>query len=408
MVMMAPPDRRVTAGVDTHDDVHVAAVIDSVTGRTLGTEGFATTSDGYAALTAWLTEQGSVDLVGVESTGSWGAGLARHLRASGVSVVEVDRPDRRARRHDGKSDPTDALAAARAALSGRASAIPKTRDGAVEAIRQLEVVYHAAILDRTRAINQFKALIVTAPDELRHRLRDGLSLKAQLARAHRFPDNHPDPVENHTRFALRELARRIKFLDDQTSRLEARITELVAAHAPALLGMFGVGAHAAAQLLAAAGDNPHRLHSEAAFAKLCGVCPLPASSGKTTRHRLNRGGDRRGNNALFTIALVRMRHHAPTRAYVAKRSAEGKSGKEIMRCLKRFIAREVFAAISNPPTDLPTGADLRELRTEHGLTLTAVASRFKTAPTNLSRLERGLSHDTNLARQIRDWLLTSD
>ena len=164
---------------------------------------------------------GVVDRIGVESTGSWGAGLARHLSASGTTVIEVDRPDRKARRHDGKSDPTDAVAAARAALSGRASAIPKSRDGAVEAIRTLEIVYHAATLDRTRAINQFKALIVTAPDGLRHRLRDGLSFIAQLGRARRFPDNHPDPVEAQTRFALRELARRIGFLDDQNRRLEA-------------------------------------------------------------------------------------------------------------------------------------------------------------------------------------------
>lgn len=402
--MMTSPDRRVTGGVDTHDDVHVAAVLDSATGRELDTRSFPTTVAGYAGLLAWIGEHGIIDRVGVESTGSWGAGLARHLSACGVEVIEVDRPDRKARRHDGKSDPTDAVAAARAALSGRASVVPKSRDGAVEAIRTLEIVYHAATLDRTRAINQFKALIVTAPDALRHRLRDGLSLTAQLGRARRFPDNHPDPIELQTRFALRELARRIGFLDDQNRRLEARIAELVTAHAPALLGVFGVGPHAAAQLLAAAGDNPHRLRSEAAFAKLCGVCPLPASSGKTTRHRLNRGGDRRANNALFHIVLVRMRHDPTTRAYVARRTAEGKTHKEIMRCLKRFVAREVFTAITNPPADLPTGAELRALRSERGLSLTTVSSQFATSPINISRIERGLTHDTRLARRIRDWL----
>ncbi|MBU6317129.1 MAG: IS110 family transposase [Acidobacteria bacterium] len=402
--MMTSPDRRVTGGVDTHDDVHVAAVLDSATGRELDTRSFPTTVAGYAGLLAWIGEHGIIDRVGVESTGSWGAGLARHLSACGVEVIEVDRPDRKARRHDGKSDPTDAVAAARAALSGRASVVPKSRDGAVEAIRTLEIVYHAATLDRTRAINQFKALIVTAPDALRHRLRDGLSLTAQLGRARRFPDNHPDPIELQTRFALRELARRIGFLDDQNRRLEARIAELVTAHAPALLGVFGVGPHAAAQLLAAAGDNPHRLRSEAAFAKLCGVCPLPASSGKTTRHRLNRGGDRRANNALFHIVLVRMRHDPTTRAYVARRTAEGKTHKEIMRRLKRFVAREVFTAITNPPADLPTGAELRALRSERGLSLTTVSSQFATSPINISRIERGLTHDTRLARRIRDWL----
>ena len=403
--MMTSTDRRVTAGVDTHDDVHVAAVLDSATGRQLGTQSFPTTAVGYAALLAWTQGFGAIDRIGVESTGSWGAGLTRHLTATGIEVIEVDRPDRKARRHDGKSDPTDAVAAARAALSGRATAIPKARDGAVEAIRTLEIVYHAATLDRTRAINQFKALIVTAPDGLRHRLRDGLSLSTQLGRARRFPDNHPDPIEVQTRFAMRELARRIGFLNDQTSRLETRIAALVTAHAPALYGLFGVGPHAAAQLLAAAGDNPQRLRSEAAFAKLCGVCPLPASSGKTTRHRLNRGGDRRANNALFTIVLVRMRYDQRTRAYVERRTAQGKTRKEIMRCLKRFVAREVFTAITNPPTDLPTGSELRALRTERTLTLTAVSSHFATSPISISRLERGLTHDTRLARNIRDWLL---
>lgn len=405
--MMTSSDRRVTGGVDTHDDVHVAAVLDSATGRELGTNSFPTTTAGYVALLSWISKHGTIDRIGVESTGNWGLGLTRHLTAADIGVVEVDRPDRKARRHDGKSDPADAVAAARAALSGRATATPKSHDGAVEAIRTLEIVYHAATLDRTRAINQFKALIVTAPDGLRHRLRDGLSLATQLGRARRFPDNHPDPIELQTRFALRELARRIGFLDDQNRRLETRIGDLVTTHAPALLGVFGVGPHAAAQLLAAAGDNPHRIRSEAAFAKLCGVCPLPASSGKTSRHRLNRGGDRRANNALFTIVLVRMRHDPATRAYVERRTAQGKTRKEIIRCLKRFVAREVFTAITNPPDDLPTGKELRTLRTERHLPLRAVANQFATTENTISRLERGIAHDTRLARRIRDWLLNA-
>lgn len=403
--MIASPTRHVTGGVDTHKDVHVAAVLDTCTGRHLGTASFPTTPAGYAQLESWISEHGVIDRIGVESTGSWGAGLTRHLAGNGVEVIEVDRPDRKARHHDGKSDPTDAIAAARAVLSGRATVTPKTRDGAVEAIRTLEVVYHAAVLDRTRAINQFKALTVTAPDGLRQRLRDGMSFTGQLARARRLSDTGSDPVEAQTRFALRELACRIRFLNDQTSRLEARIAELVAVHTPALLGVFGVGPHAAAQLLAAAGDNPDRLRSEAAFAKLCGVCPLPASSGKTSRHRLNRGGDRRANNALFHIVLVRMRHDPATRAYVERRTAQGKTHREIMRCLKRYVAREAYVAITNPPADLPTGTDLRELRLERHLSLTAVSNQFGTTPTNISRIERGLTHDTRLARQIRNWLL---
>lgn len=305
--MMTPPDRRVTGGVDTHGDVHVAAALDSVTGRHLGTASFPTTTAGYAALLGWLRGVGELDQVGVESTGSYGAGLMRFLVAEGVEVIEIDRPDRKARRFEGKSDPTDAEAAARAVLSGRARSTPKSRDGLVEAIRALEVVHHGAVKDRTRAINQFKALLVSAPETVRDGLR-GLSFTDQLTKARRWPDGHGDDVERETRWALKELARRIGFQDEQTARLEARIGELAAQASPALMGLSGVGPHVAAGLLAAAGDNPERMRSEAAFAKLCGACPIPASSGKTNRHRLNRGGDRRANNALFTIVLVRMRH----------------------------------------------------------------------------------------------------
>jgi transposase len=403
--MMTSVDRRVTGGVDTHDDVHVAAVCDTATSRTLDTRSFPTTTAGYAELLTWMNERGTLDRVGVESTGSWGAGLTRHLTAAGVEVIEVDRPDRKARRRDGKTDTVDAVAAARAVISGRATGIPKSRDGSVEAIRQLEIVYHAATKDRTRAINQFKAIIVAAPAGLRHRLRDGLSLRNQLARARRFPDNHPDIVEHQTRFALREIARRIEFLDTHCARLDQRISELVTAHCPALIGLSCVGPHSAAQLLAAAGDNPQRIRSEAAFAKLCGVCPMPASSGKTNRHRLNRGGDRRANNALFTIVLNRMQRDPRTRTYVERRTAEGLSNKEIMRCLKRFVAREIYDTLTNPPANLVTGDQIRELRTEQQLSLTVVAEHFSTTATHLSRLERGLTHDTKRLERIRDWLL---
>ena len=404
-MMMASVEGRVTGGVDTHDDIHVAAVCDSITARTLDTATFPTTPAGYACLLAWMNDHGTLDRVGVESTGSWGAGLARHLTAAGVEVIEVDRPDRKERRTNGKTDTIDAIAAARAVISGRATGTPKTRTGSVEAIRQLEIVYHGASKDRTRAINQFKAIIVAAPTGLRHRLRDGLSLRNQIARARRFPDDHPDIVEQQTRFALRELARRIEFLDAHCARLEQRISELVVAHCPALIGLSGIGPHSAAQLLAAAGDNPDRLRSDAAFAKLCGVCPMPASSGKTTRHRLNRGGDRRANNALFTIVLNRMQRDPRTRAYVERRTGEGMSTKEIMRCLKRYVAREVYEILTNPPADLVTGDQIRELRTARGLSLTTVAEHLSTTATHLSRLERGLTHDTKRLERIRDWLL---
>ncbi len=402
--MMTPAALRVTGGVDTHGDVHVAAVLDSLSCRQLGTASFPTTAEGYASLLEWLRGFGALDRVGVESTGSYGAGLMRFLGAEGVEVIEVDRPDRKARRFEGKSDPIDAEAAARAVLSGRAASTPKSRDGLVEAIRALEVVYHGAVKDRTRAINQFKALLVSAPETVRNALRP-LCFADQLARARRWPEQHGDPVECETRWALKELARRIGFLDEQTDRLEARIGTLAAQASPALMGLSGVGPHVAAGLLAAAGDNPQWMRSEAAFAKLCGACPIPASSGKTSRHRLNRGGDRRANNALFTIVLVRMRHDSATRAYVARRSAEGKSRKEIMRCLKRYVVREVFQAIASPPEDLPIGGELRQLRLGLALSLSAVCNAVGTTPTRLSGIDRGQVHDTRLARRARTWLL---
>jgi len=402
--MMTPPDREVTGGVDTHGDVHVAAVLDSATGRLLGTASFDTTPAGYSALLDWLEGHGRVSRVGCESTGSYGAGLCRFLTGEGVEVIEVDRPDRKTRRFDGKSDPIDAEAAARAVLAGTATGIPKSRDGLVEAIRVLEVTHSSAVKDRTRATNQFHALLISAPERIRARLH-GQTLRNQLCRARRFSDLDDDPVEAMTRLAMRELARRINDLDNQVARIESRLLPLTAQAAPALVGLKGVGPHVAAQLLAATGDNPHRLASEAAFAKLCGVCPLPVNSGKSqNRHRLNRSGDRRANRALHTIVLVRMRYDARTRAYVERRTTEGKTTKDIMRCLKRFVAREVYQAIVNPPTDLPTGAELRQLRNERGLTLTQVCNQIGTFPTHLSQIERGLRHDTAFARAAKKFL----
>ncbi|HEX6166244.1 MAG TPA: IS110 family transposase [Acidimicrobiales bacterium] len=399
--MMTAPERCVTGGVDTHADVHVAAVLDSATGRSLGVESFPADTAGYAALQDWLASHGCVDAVGVESTGAWGAGLARHLSGAGMRVIEVDRPDRKARRQEGKSDPLDAEAAARAVLSGRATGAPKSGDGPVEAVRSLEVVCHGAVRDRTRATNQFKALLVTAPADLRERM-SALSFSRQLELARRFRD-HDDPIETQLRFSLKILARKIAFLDEQITELEARMNTLTGLAAPALAGTYGVGPHVAAQLLATVGDNPDRITNEAAFAKLCAACPIPASSGKTQRHRLNRGGDRRANKALYTIVLVRMRHHAPTRGYVTRRTTEGKTRAEIMRCLKRFVAREIYNVITNPPA-VPSGHDIRQRRLHNDITLTALATQLDVAPIRLSRVERGLDFNNDLARRAHDWL----
>jgi transposase len=349
MTSMTSTRRVVTVGVDTHSDVHHAAVIDEV-GRPLADAGFPTTPEGYRRLLAWAGEHGEIAAFGVEGTGAYGAGLARHLRAAGQTVIEVDRPDRRTRRQRGKSDPIDAYAAAAAVLSGAAAGIPKTRDGRVEAIRTLRVARRSAIKGRTQAINQLKALVLTGPAELRQALA-GQSTRQLVATCRRLrtaerPAAAADPITAATKLTLRRLARRIAALTEEIDELDAELRPLVTATAPELMAVYGVGTEVAAQLLVTAGDNPDRLRSEAAFAQLCGTAPLPASSGRTTRHRLNRGGDRQANFALHIIALSRLSSHQPTQDYAARRRAQGLSNLEIIRCLKRYIAREVHHVLT--------------------------------------------------------------
>jgi transposase len=332
--------RAITGGVDTHADTHVAAALDPI-GGLLGVREFPATAAGYAGLLAWLGGFGSVCLAGIEGTGSYGAGLARHVTAAGIRVVEVDRSDRQDRRRKGKSDPLDAVSAARAAQSGRARGASKGRDGSVEAIRALMVAKRSAAGERTRTINQARALIVTGPDDLRTRFakHTPAALMAGLAALRPRPG---DVADHATRVALRELGRRARFLDGQIERLDALIVPLVTAHAPGLLAVYGVGPNTAALLLIAAGDHPGRLRSEAAWAHLCGAAPIPASSGKVTRHRLNPGGDRQANHALWRIVFTRLGSDPATRAYAERRTAAGKSKAEIIRCLKRYVAREVY------------------------------------------------------------------
>jgi transposase len=341
MTTMVEDARVITGGVDTHADMHVAAALDSI-GGLLGVQEFPATAAGYASLLSWLRSFGTLAVAGVEGTGSYGAGLARHLAAAGVRVVEVDRPDRQDRARQGKSDPLDAVSAARAALSGRASGVPRGRDGAVEAIRALMVAKRSARQERIQAINQARALIVTGPEELRARF--ARRSPAQLIEAIAALRPRPGDVPGYaTRVALRELGRRAQFLDAQLDRLDELIGPLVTARAPGLLALHGVGPDTAALLLVAAGDHPERLRSESSWAHLCGVAPIPASSGKTAgRYRLNRGGDRQANSALWRIVIVRMNSHPATRAYADRRSEEGLSKKEIIRCLKRYVAREVY------------------------------------------------------------------
>jgi transposase len=370
----------------------------------LGTASFDTTPAGYVKLLAWLRSFGVLDAVGIEGTGTYGAGLARFLTAEGVPLIEVDRPDRAARRLHGKSDPVDAEAAARAVLSGRATGTPKTRTGLVEAIRTHQVVYRSAVKDRTAAANQFHALTLTAPAALRTDLQP-LTAKQRFTRARRWRDRDGDDVVTHaTRQALRELAGRIQLLTEQANRMEAELEILTERAAPALRDVLGVGVHTAAQLLVTAGDNPQRIRSEAAFAHLCGVAPIRASSGKTNRHRINQGGDRAGNNALWRIAMVRRTCDARTRAYFERRTGQGLSDRDIMRCLKRYIAREIYRAITRPLPLAPRGAELRQLRNAARLPLHAVASPFDITIQRLSRIERGITRDLPLQTRIHAWL----
>jgi transposase len=330
----------ITAGVDTHLDVHVAAALDHH-GALLGVESFDTTTAGYRRLLGWLRAFGPVEAVGVEGTGSYGAGLTRYLHREAVRVVEVDRPNRQRRRKRGKSDPQDAINAARAAQSGDAHGLAKTRDGNVEAMRVLRVARVSARKARTQTLNQMRSLISTAPDDLRGELRD-LNVYRLLERCSAYRPRAGRDPRAITKLTLRLLARRAVSLETEIGQLDAILDTLVEETAPELVTRLGIGTESASALLVAAGDNPERLRSEATFAHLCGVSPIDASSGKHQRHRLNRSGDRQANSALWKIVLTRMVYDPRTRDYIDRRMKEGLTKKEAFRCLKRYIAREVY------------------------------------------------------------------
>jgi transposase len=337
----------IVGGVDTHADTHVAAAID-VNGGIFGIESFPADHAGFEALLGWLASHGEIVRVGVEGTGSWGVGLSRFLHDHEISVVEVDRANRQNRRRVGKSDTTDAISAARAALSGSASVTPKTRNGPVEQMRILLVARRSARSQRIETLNQLRHLIFTGPEQVRATFKDRPKTGLVTDVAKLRPRMGSDPVLFTTQTTMRGLARRIQHFNREIKGLDAMLTELVTNTAPSLVGLYGIGTDTAATLLVAAGDNPDRLHSERSWAHLCGVCPIPAGSGKTDgRHRLNRGGDRQANAAFYRIVLTRMSGDPETKRYVARRREEGKNTAEIMRCLKRFIARETFKHIQH-------------------------------------------------------------
>ena len=339
-------NRFVIGGVDTHKDLHVAAVVDEHN-RVLGSQCFPTTRHGYKQMLAWMRSFGQLRRVGVEATGTYGAGLLRYLQNAGVEVLEVTTPDSGDRRKRGKNDDLDAQNAAHAAFAGKRTVTPKTRDGMIESLRVLKACRKTAVAARRVALQMIHNTVVCAPDELRDTLRKLTRMELIRTLAAWRPDlTDYRNVASAYRIALKSLARRYLELHDEIADLDAMIAAIVDELAPALVTRNSIGHASAAPLLLTAGANSERLHSEASFAALCGVSPVPASSGKTTRHRLNRGGDRAANSALHIIAIGRLRTDPRTKSYIAKRIAEGHSKLEAIRCLKRYIAREIFSLIS--------------------------------------------------------------
>jgi transposase len=345
-------------GIDTHKEAHAAVAINGL-GARLGAMTLLASSRGYHEMESWAQSLGPVRAFGIEGTGSYGAGLARFLQERGHNVIEVNRPNRQIRHQHGKNDPLDAENAARAVLSGQARAAPKSGTSSVEMIRHLKVARDTAVKSRTQAMVTLKTIIVNAPAALRESL-DGLTGKMTLIRhlAALRPGAMTSPTAS-AKATLRALARRWLMLDAEIKSHDADLDALTTACAPTLKEAHGMSTGTAAEMLILVGDNPERIRSEAAFAKLCGACPIPASSGKTSRHRLNRGGHRQANAALYRVVIIRMRSHPPTLDYVRRRTAEGKGKMEIIRCLKRFVAREIFGYLcrtSRPPTTLSPSA----------------------------------------------------
>jgi transposase len=389
---------QVVGGVDPHaDTIHVAVL--TAIGRPIGDAGFPTTAEGYQAAVAFLTGAGAVLRVGVEGAAGYGAGITRALTAAHLVVVEVERPTRSARRRAGKSDRLDAYHAAQAVLAGRSSPV---KDQAVEGLRALHLARRSAVKARTATINQIHAIVIMAPEPIRARFRN-LSGNRLVTAVGRYRGSLADPVTAEVVAALKLLADRHRHLSGQIGILTGRIDALVTAANPGLRAAVGVGPDTAAQLLITAGHNPQRLGSEASFAALCGVAPVPASSGKTSRHRLSRGGDRAANAALHRIAVSRMRHDPRTRAYAAAQKARRRGGLEILRLLKRAIAREIYRLLTRQ-IPVPSYADLRPARQARNITLTAAARHFDVYPTLISRLERGQHRNDTLAENYRAWL----
>lgn len=390
-------------GVDTHKDTHHVAIVDQV-GRAVADREFLATTSGYRKIVDFLAVHGLIHSVGVEGTGSYGAELSRVLTRAGVTVLEVARPNRQQRRRLGKSDPIDAQQAALSMLAHSGTATPKSRDGWVESLRILSCECRSAIKARTQTMNQIHSLLVTAEDSVRqdYRRHEGERLIVVLARTRPPAGCSPRDV---ARQSLKRLALRHQQLTGEIAVIDEKLEQITRSECPRLLAANGVGVVSAAVLLTAVGDNPDRVQTKAQFASLCGVAPIPASSGKRTRYRLSRGGDRQANRALHRIVLLRMRHHEPrTEAYFDRRRSEGLADRDIIRCLKRHVANEIFHTITNSEPYVPTGALLRQQRTALGMHIATLAEQLGVPYQRLRRLEIGQRRDDELVAHARELL----
>lgn len=337
----------VIIGVDTHEASHTLCLVSARTGALVGEHVLPANRSGYRQALSLARRSARRRLWALEGTGSYGAGLARFLAGRGERVLEVERPRREGGQSRAKSDPLDALRAARAVIAGAASASPRAC-GAREALRVLLTTREGAVSVRRGGLNELRALVVCAPEALRERLR-GRSPNALVHACLALrPRAEQEPELRATRLALRSCAQRVRSASREAATLEREIALQVEALAPVLLRLHGVGPISAGFVLIA-WSHPGRLRSEAAFARLAGAAPIEASSGKTVRHRLDRGGDRRLNRALHTILLCRRRSDPRTRAYIARRVSEGKSEREAVRCLKRYLARHLFRLLEGMP-----------------------------------------------------------
>ncbi|WP_240615236.1 IS110 family transposase [Arthrobacter ruber] len=389
-------------GIDTHSDTHHVAVVTEY-GKPLADQGFPTTAAGHREAFTFITGFGLVLQVGMEGTGTYGAALTKILQGKGMQVIEVNRPNRQQRRLKGKTDSLDAYRAAHSVIAGMSTAVPKAKDGPVECLRVLRASRGSAIKSRNATINQIKGLLVSAPEALRSKYQ-GLTTGTMIEIMVRSrPSGHLADPSYVTARVLKALAVRYQHLSAEIEDVNAQLQDISESYAPMLQQLTGVGTDVASQLLVTFGDNQERVGNEAQFAALTGAAPVPASSGKTSRHRLSRGGDRQANCALHHIVLVRMNIHRKTKDYVTKRTEEGKSKREIIRCLKRYVAREVYRQITHP-VPAPPVLDLRPLRHSLGMTLQQAATDLQTWPSTISRLERGKMRDDELLDRYRTGL----